>query len=74
MEEGDIPRFLLGYPKVRRFTGMLAEADVVIVAADELVSQRLETGEKEGGGGGEVGDGEGEMGDRHVDGLAGSAR
>jgi hypothetical protein len=53
---------------------MLAEADVVIVAADELVSQRLETGEKEGGGGGEVGDGEGEMGDRHVDGLAGSAR
>jgi hypothetical protein len=43
------------------------------MSADKLVSQRLEAGEEERGGSGEMRDGQGQMGDGHV-GSVGSNR
>lgn len=54
-------------PKVRALAVVGAEADGGICAADVAVSEGLEACEEEGGGDGEVGNGEVEVRERHDD-------
>ena len=62
-----IPRLLLGNPEIRRLTLLLAKTNVIIMSADELVSQGLEAGEEERGRSGEMRHSQGQMGDGHVE-------
>jgi hypothetical protein len=61
-----IPRLLLRNPEIRRLSLLLSKTNIVIMAADKLVSQGLKAGEKERGRSGEMRNCQGQMGDRHV--------
>lgn len=69
-----VPRLLFRNPEIRRLSLLLSKANVVIMSADELVSQRLEAGEEERSGGGKMRDGQGQMRDGHIGRLVGRSR
>ena len=64
--DGHLPRFLFRDPKICRLAGLLTETNVVIVTPNKLVPQRLQAGKKEGCGGRQVSNRQGEVRDRHV--------
>lgn len=69
-----IPRLLFRDPEIRRLSLLLSKANIVIMSADELVSQGLEAGEEERSGSGEMRHSQGQMRDGHIGRLVRQSR